>query len=175
MRGSRFIGSFRRDERGVAGVEMALTGTLIMGALFNVVEVGRYAYEVTEVAAASQAGAQAAIVTCDTTRTPVTINCPAAAAAIQTAIRGTSLGNGVAQQGALSEGWYCVNPQGALQYVSAPASKPLNCSAAGVPANKPALYLRLTVTHAYHPIFPGLTLVSTFPSSVTRSAWMRVL
>jgi len=75
-----FLRRFARNERGVAAVEMAMIGGLLTGALMNVAEVGRYAYLTTEVSAASQAAAQAAIITCSTDRTPVTTNCPAVAA-----------------------------------------------------------------------------------------------
>ncbi len=170
-----FARSFHHDERGVAAVEMALIGTLIMGALFNVVEVGRYVYQSMELAAASQAGAQAAIVTCDTNKTPVTSNCPAAPAAIQMAIRGTSLGDSVVQHGPLDEAWYCVNFQGTLQAMSAATVRPADCSDAGVVANKPALYLRVTVAYDYQAIFPGVTVVDALPHALERSAWMRML
>lgn len=170
-----WLTSFTRDERGVAALEGAMIGSILVGALFNVVEVSRYAYITTQVAAASQAGAQAAIVTCDTVKTPVTINCPAAPAAIELAVHGTSLGGAVEQATALQEGWYCLDLSGVLQLMSAANAKPTDCTAAGVPGGLPSLYLQVRVAYEFSPIFPGLTLTEAFPSTIARTAWMRML
>lgn len=170
-----FFRAFGNDQRGVAAVEAALIGSFLVVAMFNVAEVSRYAYISMQVLTASQAGAQAAIITCDPPETPVTINCPEAAVAIEAAITGTSLGNAVALQGGLTEGWHCVNLEGALQHVAAPAAKPTNCTGAGVPAGTPSLYLSLRVAYPFEPIFPGLTLVETFPQTIIKSAMMRML
>ena len=166
--------AFRADERGIAAVEVALVGALLTTALFNVVEVGRYTYVAGQVAAASQAGAQAALVTCTTTQTPVTSNCPSVGTAITAALQGTTLGSSVTQLGSLSERWYCVNAAGALQDMAAAANKPANCSASGG-SGVPGLYVTVQATFTYQPIFPGLTIVNALPATVTRSAWMRVL
>ncbi len=170
----RLLRRFRDDQRGVAAVEVALVSTLLITALFNVVEVGRYAYVASQVSAASQAGAQATLVTCTTAQTPITTNCSAVASAITTALQGTTLGTGITQQGALSERWYCVNSAGALQDMAAAASKPSNCSAAGG-SGLPGLYVTVQATYTYQPIFPGLTIVAALPATVTKSAWMRML
>lgn len=170
-----WLDRFAGDERGVAAMEGALIGAVLVAALFNVVEVSRYAYVTTQVAAASQAGAQAAIMTCDTQKTPVTINCPGVAEAIDLALQGTSLGDAVERAPNLQEGWYCVNAQGVLQWMSAAAAKPANCAAAGMPDGLPSLYLQVQVSYAFEPIFPGLTLTEAFPATIARTAWMRML
>ena len=175
MRIRPMLSRFAADARGVAGIEMALVGTLVIGALLNVVEVGRYAYTTAQVAAASQAGAHAALVTCDPTEVPVATNCTGAAARIQTAIQGTSLADAVALDGPLVEGWYCVNQQGGLQLMAAGSEpKPQDCADAGTPSARPAFYLRVRAAHDYEPIFPGLTLTETFPDIIVRTAWMRM-
>lgn len=176
MRGRRFLSRFAADARGVAAIELALVGTLVMGALLNVVEVGRYAYITAQVNAASQAGAHAAIVTCTTTKVPVTVACEAAPDKIEAAIAGTSLGEAVTLDGALHEGWYCVNSQGALQHM-APATdvRPQNCGGAGAASGKAALYLRVRTAYNFEPVFPGLTITETFPDRIVRTAWMRML
>ena len=163
-----------KDERGVAAVEVALVSTLLVTALFNVVEVGRYTYIASQVSAASQAGAQAALVTCSATQTPVTSNCSALAAAITTALRGTTLGAGITQQGGLTERWYCVNSAGVLQDMTPADNKPSNCSAAGG-SGLPGLYVTVRAAYTYQPIFPGLTIVAALPATVSKSAWMRML
>ncbi len=171
-----FLRRFARNERGVAAVEMAMIGGLLTGALMNVAEVGRYAYLATEVSAASQAAAQAAIITCSTDKTPVTTNCPAVAAAITTALRGTSLGDHVSLvTGGMTEGWYCLRGDGTQVWISAAADKPANCLAAGEPNVLPTLYLSLQATYDYEPMFPGLTIVQSFPAQIRRTSWMRML
>lgn len=162
-----------RDETGVAAVEVALVGSLLVTAMFNVVEVGRYSYVATQVTAASQAGAQAVLVTCTSAQTPVSTNCPSATAAINNALQGTTLGTGVTQPSALTERWYCVSSAGDLQDMAPAASKPSNCAGAGG-SGLPGLYVKVQATYTYQPMFPGLTVVATLPATVSRSAWMRV-
>lgn len=170
-----FLRTFGVDRRGVAAVEAALVGSFLVGAMFNVAEISRYAYVSMQVSTAGQAGAQAAIIACDPPETPVTTNCPEAPAAIQAAITGTSLGAAIALQGQLAEGWYCVNSEGALERMAAPDAKPANCTDAGVPGGTPSLYLSLRVAYQFAPIFPGLTLVEAFPQTIVKSAMMRML
>jgi Flp pilus assembly pilin Flp len=166
---------FGADERGVAAIEMALVGTLLAGALLNVAEVSRYAYLAMEVNAAAQAGAQAAIVKCNPTETPVTINCPEVDDAIETAITGTSLGERITLKAPVDEAWYCLTPAGDLQEMGPPDEKPEDCEEAGVPAGRPALYVRLQTTFTYEPMFPGLTIVQSFAETIERSAMMRLI
>ena len=175
MWGASGLQNFCGDERGVAGVELALIGSLFVGALLNVADVAHYALVTTQVGVASQAAAQASVATCDTTETPVTINCADVSAAVTTAIRGTSLGSAVSLQGGLSEGWYCLNAANALQYVSAAASRPSSCSAVNNPTAAPSLYLRVQAAYTYQPIFPGLTVAAAFPGQIVKTAWMWLL
>lgn len=166
---------FASDERGVAAIETALIGTLLIGAMLNVVEVGRYAYIATQVTSASQAGAYAVIAGCSAKETPVTTACPEAADAIAAAIAGTSLGDKVTLDGDVQEGWQCVNAEGLLEQIAgADDPKPVNCADAGAPANSPGLYVRVRVAYAFDPIFPGLTITEGFDDHIVRSAWMRV-
>lgn len=170
-----FLQGLGRDERGVAAIETALVGTVFLAALFNVVEVGRYAYTSMQVTSASQAGAQAAIVHCEPGDTPVTTECPGVTAAVEIAAKATSLGSQVRLDGALEEGWYCLTGQQTLQQVSSiGAEPPADCDDEGLPSGSPALYVRVRVTSSFEPIFPGLTIVAQFPDTITRTAWMRV-
>ncbi|MDB5444605.1 MAG: hypothetical protein JWP73_2981 [Phenylobacterium sp.] len=171
----RLIRRLRADQRGVAAVEMALVTGFFSVAMFNAVEVGRYAYILMEAEQATQVGAQAAYVACDTQHVPATQNCQGLNAAVTTAIHGTSLGTNVSLNGAISEGYYCINSSNALVYASDLASKPADCSAYGNPGLAPVLYLQVHTTYAYAPIFTGFTIASTFPTSVQKTAWMRML
>lgn len=174
MQTSGFLGRFGGDARGAAAIEMALITSVLAAALLNVAEVGRYAYLATQVSAASQAGAHAAIVTCEPSETPVTINCPEVGGAITASIRGTTLGADISLQGAITERWYCLSTSGALQDMAAASTRPNNCQAAGDASLQPALYVRVVTQYAYEPIFPGLTIAETFDANIVRTAWMRV-
>lgn len=174
MRLGAFIGRFRRAESGVAAVEMALIGGILTALLLNVAEVGRYAYLTTQVLAASQAGAYAAIAHCALKDTPVTLECPSVEAEITQAVNGTALGEAVALHGELRENWYCVSEAGELQEMGAADNRPSDCTDAGDPAANPSLYLRVSAALDYEPIFPGLTLVEAFPTTIVHTAWMRV-
>ena len=169
------LSGFRSDERGVAAIEAALVGALLVGALLNVVETTRYAFTATQVAAATQAGAQAAVVACDTSEVPVTTNCPEVTAAIQTALQGTSLGDDVKLDSTLDEAWYCVTADDKLSRVSGAGDKPSDCSAVGNAGAKPALYLTFRTSYPYQPLFPGLTIAAAFSDTIERTAWMRTI
>lgn len=172
---STFLQGLGRDERGVAAVETALVGTVILAGLFNVIEVGRYAYTSMQVTSASQAGAQATLVHCEPGDTPVTTECAGVTAAVEIAAKATSLGNQVQLDGALDEGWYCVTGQQTLQKVATASEEaPSDCDDEGLPSGPPSLYVRVRVTSPFEPIFPGLTIVASFPETINRTAWMRV-
>jgi hypothetical protein len=154
---------------------MALIGSMFSVAVLNAVDVAHYAFIVTQVNSATQAGAQAALVTCDVAHVPATQNCPGLNGAVATAIHGSSLGAGVGLSGAITEGYYCLNTANALQYVSSLDAKPADCTAAGKPALSPVLYLKIQTTYAYTPLFPTLSVAGALPTPVVRTGWMRML
>jgi len=166
---------FGADERGAAAVETALITGIFAVAVFNVIEVGRYAYVLMEAQQATQAGAEAALNTCDAQHVPATTSCANLTSAVTTAIHGTSLGTKVSLNGAITEGYYCLNAQNALVWASDVNSKPANCSAFGNGAMTPVLYLKVNTSYTYAPIFTGLTIGQTFPTSVRKTSWMRML
>jgi len=159
----------------MAAVEMSLISGVFAVALFNAVEVGRYAYILMEAEQATQAGAEAAFVACDDQHVPATQNCPNLTSAVTTAVQGTSLGTHVTLNGAISEGYYCLNASNALVYASDVSSKPADCSAFGNAGLSPVLYLQVHTTYTYAPIFTGFTVGSSFPTSVQKTSWMRML
>ncbi|MBW8814546.1 MAG: hypothetical protein JF588_14065 [Caulobacterales bacterium] len=174
-RRARFFSRFAGDERGIAAVEMALMGTLLAGALMNVAEVGRYAYIASEVAAASQAGAQVILTTCDTIHTPVTVVCPDVQSAIITAASGTSLGHDISIKTPIDEGWYCLKDDGTLKFEAhADDDKPNDCGDVGEPQARPEIYVQVQARYNYQAMFPGLTLAQSFPGQISHTAWMRV-
>ena len=175
MRARRFLARFAGAANGAAAVEMALVSSILAGALVNVAEAGRYAYTVSQVTNASQAGVQIALARCAADKTPVTTKCPGVETLVEAAVRSTSLGSQVTIDDDLSEAWYCVDGQGELQQVAtAQNKKPENCQAVGQKDRSPGLYLSIEVSHPYQTLFPGLTIVERFPDTIRRSARMRV-
>lgn len=165
---------FAKDQSGAAMIELALVGAVISACMVNVAETAHYAYQASEVNAAAQAGAEGALNACDSAHTPATINCPALTAAVTTAIQGTSLGSQVTINGAITEGYYCLTTTGPLQKAGPANARPSDCTGVQNGTGAPILYLQAPVTFTYQPIFPGLTIVQTFASPITRTAWMRM-
>src|SRR5690349_3187400 len=141
MRIAEHITALRADRRGVAAIEFAIFAGLLSVGMLNVTDVAVYVYQRMQVEYATQAGAQAAWHSCDTNHLPATKNCSGLDTAVQNAVKSTSLGTRVTlQSGSPSEGYYCVNGSGVLQYMSDVNTKPTDCSAAGAAGVQPADY-----------------------------------
>src|SRR5215218_11253418 len=96
---------WRKDCRGVAGIEFALVGGFLCLAVVNVTDIGIYLYKRMQVENAALVGTMSALKACDVSHLPATVNCPGLTAAVTTAIQSTSLGNAVTLDGgAVSEG-----------------------------------------------------------------------
>src|SRR4051794_4469814 len=163
------------DQRGVAAVEFGLFAIFLSLALVNVADVSIYIYQRMQAENATQVAVQAAWKACDPSQLPATTNCAGLTTAIQNAIQSTSLGSRVTLvAGSPAEGYYCVNSSNALQYVSDVSSKPADCTAAGTPALKPGDYIQVQTTFTYTPLFPGLSVASTFTTPINRTAMMRL-
>jgi Flp pilus assembly protein TadG len=163
------------DQSGVAAIELGIFAPLLFLALVNVVDVTIYLYQRMQVQNATQVAVQAAWKACDLPQLPATVNCPGLTTAIQNALASTSLGTGVSLvSGSPAEGYYCVNSSNALQYVSDVTSKPLDCTAAGTPSLQPGDYIQVQSTFTYAPIFPGLSISSTFPTPINSTSLMRL-
>lgn len=172
MRGG--ISRFTADDRGAAAVELGLIGSMLMVAAMNAIDVGRYAFETSEVNAAAQAGAQAAYVACDPAHTPATLNCPDLKKAVTSAIQATRLGSAVTLTTPMAEAYYCVDEDHELQRVAAANAKPADCDAVENASGIPTLYLQVRVSHQFKPLFPGLTLAAGFAPAIVRTSWMRM-
>ena len=173
----RQIEALGPDQRGVSSIEFALFAGLLSVGLLNTVDLSLYIYKRLELENATQMGAQAAWKKCDgPTKLPATINCSGLTATITSAVQSTSLGNKVTlQSGSPAEGYYCVNSSGLLQYVGAvTSSKPSDCSAAGMAALTPSDYIRVTTVFSYAPLFPGMTVASTFTTPIVKTSMMRL-
>jgi Flp pilus assembly protein TadG len=175
MRLLRLAGRLTRAEEGVAAVEMSLVGAIFCIALLNVSEIARYGFDSMQATAATQAGAEAALAACDVAHVPATTNCAGLNTAVATALQSTSLGTQVALKDPLSEAYYCLDNTGALTFVgSAAGQPPADCSAVNNAAGVPALYLVVSTSFTYAPMFRGLTVVGRLPQTMTHTAWMRM-
>ena len=172
------IRAMSTDQRGVAAIEFGIFSVLLALALANVVDVTMYLYQRMQAENATEVAAQAAWKTCDLTVLPLTTDCSTLAAsvtAVQNALGSTSLGTRVALvSGSPSVGYYCVNSSNALQYVSDISSKPADCTVAGTPSLQPGYYIQVQTTFTYSPIFPGMSISSTFPTPINRTSLMRL-
>ena len=176
MRNRRSWRSFRRDCRGVAAVEFSALSGFLSLAVVNVSDIGIYFYKRMQVENAALVGAMSALKACDASHLPATVNCPGLVAAVMAAIQSTSLGAAVTLNGGtVSEGYYCVNSSNDLQYMSSVASKPADCSAAGMAALQPADYLQVSVTYSYIPVFAGISVAGMFTTPMTKTAMVRML
>jgi Flp pilus assembly protein TadG len=172
------IKAIAADQRGVAAIEFGIFSVLLALALANVVDVTMYLYQRMQTENATEVAAQAAWKTCVLTVLPLTTDCSTLAAsvtAVQNALGSTSLGTRVSLvSGSPTVGYYCVNASNALQYVSNISSKPADCTAAGTPALQPGYYIQVQTTFTYTPIFPGMSISSTFPTPINRTSLMRL-
>ena len=160
----------------MAGLEFALIAGAFTLAVVNVTDIAIYLYKRMEVENAALVGTMRALKTCDAGYLPATVNCPGLVPAVTAAVQSTSLGNAVTLSGGtVSEGWYCVNASGVLQYMSAASSKPANCSAAGMAGLQPADYVLVAVTYRYVPLFAGISVAGMFTTPVTKTAFVRML
>ena len=168
---------FRSDKRGTSAIELSFFLGLLTFGMLNVADISIYIYKRMEVENATQMGVQAAWKNCDPNNgyVPATTKCPNLTTDITAAVTSTSLGANVQlQSGSPSEGYYCVNSSGTLQYVSSVSSKPADCTAAGTPSNQPGDYITVTTTYAYAPLFPKLTVAGAFTTPITKTAFMRL-
>lgn len=169
------FGAFRKDSRGIAGLEFAVIGGFLCAAIVNVADISIYLYKRMQVENAALVGTMSALKACDPSHLPATVNCPGLTAAVTAAIQSTSLGNAISLSGAISEGYYCINSSNVLQYMSDVSSKPANCAAAGMAALQPSDYIRVAVTFSYSPVFSGLSVAGLFVTPITKTAMVRML
>src|SRR5262245_25148055 len=166
------------DQQGVSAIEFAIFAGILCLGLLNTADISIYIYKRMQVENATEMAVQASWKACDPDKgqLPATTQCPGLAAAITAAAQSTTLGNQVSiQTGSPSEGYYCLNSSGALQYVGAVSSPPpADCSATGLPTQQPSDYIQITTTYSYAPLFPGVTVASAFTTPIVRTGKMRL-
>lgn len=166
------------DQRGASALEFAIFAAVLTFAILNTADISIYIYKRMQLENATEMAVQAAWKVCDPSQgyLPATTSCPGLNAAITEAAQSTSLGDRVTiEAGSPSEGYYCLNTSGSLQFVAAATSNPpSDCTATGVPGMTPADYIRITTTFSYAPLFPGITVASVFTTPITKTSMMRL-
>jgi Flp pilus assembly protein TadG len=174
-RGLAHFRKLARCNRGVAAIEFAVIGSALSVSILNTADVALYFFDRIQVENAAEMAAEAALKACDITHLPATDNCAGLSDAVSAAVESTSLGAQVTLQGGSpSEGYYCINADNALEYVSDTSSKPSDCTAAGNPSLRPGDYIEIQASYVYSPLFPGITVAALFPTPITTTAWMRM-
>lgn len=170
--------ALRSDQHGTSAIEFAFFVGILSFGILNAADISIYIYKRMQVENATEMAVQAAWNTCDPTKgyVPATTSCPGLTTAVTGAVQSTSLGNQVSiQAGFPTEGYYCLNTSGALQFVSAVSSPPpTDCSATGNAGQPPADYIQITTTFTYAPLFPGVTVAGAFTTPIVRSGMMRL-
>jgi Flp pilus assembly protein TadG len=170
--------ALRSDQRGVSAIEFAFFVALLVFGLLNTADISIYIYKRMELENATQMAVQAVWKACDPSQgyLPATINCPDLTTVIAKAAQSTTLGNQVSiELGSPSEGYYCLNQSGALQYISAATNNPPNdCSVTGLSGQQPADYIQITTMFPYAPLFPKITVASLFKTPISKTGMMRL-
>jgi Flp pilus assembly protein TadG len=165
------------DQHGTSAIEFSFFVGLLSLAALNVADISIYMYQRMELENAAEMGAQAVWKTCDPSQgyLPATTNCPGLTTAITQAMQSTSLGKKITlKSGSPTEGYYCVNSSGSLQYVSSVSAKPADCTAAGMPSLQPGDYIQVTASFAYSPLFADVTVAGKFATPITKTATIRL-
>lgn len=168
---------FLRDTSGVAAAEMVLVLPGFALIMLNVFDLGVYLYTRMQVDLAAQEAVGAARVLCNTAaELPAKTNCGGTLdSTMLAAARSTSLGNTVSL-GTSSEAWFCATSGGVLNQVAAlGATVPSDCSATVTGSTvKPGDYISVSASYTFAPIFPQVSVAAAMPSTITRTAWIRL-
>ena len=172
------VSGFCSEQLGASALEFSIFASLLIFGLLNTVDISVYVYKRMQVENATEMAAQAAWKACNPSQgyLPATTSCPDLTIAITGGLHSTTLGGQVAlQTGSPSEGYYCINDSGALQYVSAvTGNPPQDCSATGHSGQAPGDYIQIAATFAYTPMFPGITVAKLFTTPITKTSMMRL-
>ena len=181
LKARRFLG----DSAGAAAVEFVLWLAVLIVPVLSAVDIGAYAFKKMQVQIAGQGAVQAVWHACnDNTKWPATKNCPGLLATITRAAQGSSLGADVTVASAdVVEGYYCADASRALVAVgstgtiASPLTGPApTCTTVTAGSSTTAGdYIKVTVSYTYAPVFTGLSVGSLLGTSITHTAWMRLI
>ena len=166
----------RESTAGTATIELALVASTLLLVTLNGVEIARFYFAKMELQNAVQMASQTVWKLCDTTaKLPTSTNCSGRSSKITNALQSTSLGSAVTlSSGYPTEGYFCINSATtALQ--SAGSTKPADCSAfGGTSAQSAGYYLTMRAQYTYTPIFSGITVGGSLPTTVTATTVTRL-
>jgi Flp pilus assembly protein TadG len=183
------IRAYFRDQRGAAAVEFALMLGVFAIALPSVVDLGIYAYDTMQVQNSAQMGAQAVWAACGQLPATDAAYCPTGQSAVNAAVARTSLGSAVTVSSA-TEGYYCAGSGGALVNAdpsgnnktgnfttpldTALPTPPSTCPSGSL-TSAPGDYMSVTVSYTYSPVFSHASVASLLGTTITSTAWMRLI
>jgi len=178
---------FLRDTSGAAAAEFVLWLSILIIPILSVVDLGVFAMQRMQVDVASQAAVQAAWRLCDTPTklTPASDNCPGLASVITAGAQSTSLGTAVTlASGSPLNGYYCAASDATLKPAGATTTWTIGASAPSKPGDckfvttgsktAPGEWIKVTVNFTYAPVFPSVSIASLLPTTISRTAWVRL-
>jgi len=181
----RWLHAFMRSASGAAAAEMALIFPIFGYVGINVVDLGTYTFAKMETDLAAQEAVGTVRDLCyNSALLPATNpsgHCDAALTSkMLAAAQSTSLGSAVTLN-TPTEAYYCATAAGALgtppgtPVAAVTATPPTTCSGTVTGSTSaPGDYIYVTASYTYVSVFPGATIASLLPSSITRTAWMRL-
>ena len=177
-------GSFLRDTRGNAAAEFALWVSIMLVPVLSATDLSFYAFQRMMLESAAEAAVQTAWHTCNQSAYLPLKNCSGVLAAMRTAAQNTSLNTSVTLADAsVVDRYYCASTSGVLQTPTGATSGntttlptgPATCSSVTTGSTTaPGEYVEATVTYTYTPLFSGLSIGSLLPTTVTKTASMRL-
>jgi Flp pilus assembly protein TadG len=162
------LGCFGASQNGAAAVEFALWLGVSLWPLLNVIDVGFYAFDRTQVENSAQMAVQSISTACGQVVTaPVLTTCNTVlgynVANMMTArAQSTSLGTQVT----VSSRYEC---SGSTVTVNSAGGTDPTCPTSS------GDYIGAKVTYTYTPLFAGITATSLLGTTITRTYWMRVI
>ena len=168
---------FLQREDGAAGAEIAIWVAVLAPIIFSIVDLANFTFKKMQVNEAAQAAAQRAWLHCNTAAKLPLNACTGVSAAMTTAAQATGLGTAVTVS-STTDAYYCANSSGVLVQVgnagnlSTAPTKPTTCT--GSPA-APGEYILVTTTYTFAPAFGGISFSALLPTTVTRTAWVRLV
>lgn len=176
------LSRFHRREDGAAAAEMAIWAAALIPIVFGIVDLANFAFKKMQVNEAAQAAAQRAWLLCNTNATLPVKNCTGLLEAMKGAAQATGLGTAVTVS-ATSDGYYCANSFSALVLVGTAGNlatlptkpSPFTCNSVTTGSTAaPGEYVLVTTTYTFAPAFGGISFSALLPTTVTRTAWLRL-
>lgn len=167
------------NSRGVSAVEFAIIAPVLIIMVMNLYDFSAYAFQLMQVANASEIGAEAAWEACPPGNQPAIFKCGTSGAtltaAVGAAIASTSLGTGVSLDGSVAEAYYCADTAtNTLRFAGnvTSSSSPPSCGGTAFAGD----YITVSVKYAYSPLFSGspFSVASVLPTPIRSSSMFRL-